>query len=295
MIAGNASSEACLYAALSSPAESHDRLLHELIAPIVAEIRDHDDLDSLFFVRYAEPDWQLRLRVLGRPEWIERSVRPRVNAMIRPFVQAGVIGRVVFGEYVREWDRYGGPEGMRLAEKIFLYDSLACLEVLEAERTGACAKTRREYSLAFTERFLDLLGFDGIRRVEFYRVGHAWAFRDGTFRDEDRPRLDRQYESVREGLHELLDSLRAGDSTGALGGEEPRRIAERCLEASRPVLSAVLAAHAAGTIRPAVVDLAWSYAHLHCNRLGIDVVPEAILRYLMFRLYAERAGSGSPS
>ena len=279
--------EACLYAAMDSPPESHDRLLHELVTPIVSEIRESADLDSLFFVRYADPDWQLRFRVLGRPEWVERCVRPRVEESIGRFVEAGIIGKVVFGEYAREWDRYGGPVGMRLAEKIFFHDSVACLEFLEAERQGVCAKPRREYSLAFTERFLDLLNFDAGQRAEFYRTGHAWAFRDGVFRDEDRPKLDRRYDAVRDGLHELRRSLRDGKTTDVLGGNEPRRIAEGCLEATRPVLDEIVQGNAAGTIHASLVDLAWSYTHLHCNRLGIDLVPEAILRYLMYRLYEE--------
>ena len=279
----NAPDESCLYAAMTSPAESHDRLLHELVAPIVAEIGGHPDLDSLFFVRYAEPDWQLRFRVLGRAGWIERAVRPRVDASIRPFVDAGVIGEVVFGEYAREWERYGGPAGMRLAEKIFFHDSIGCLDYLEAERRGACATPRREYSLVFTERFLDLLKFDAAERADFYHTGFSWAFRDGVFREDDRPKLDRRFDAVGDGLRELLSR----DAAGAFGGDEPRRIAERCLEASRPVVESIVAGHGAGTIQGKLVDLAWSYTHLHCNRLGIDLVPEAILRYLMYRLYTE--------
>jgi thiopeptide-type bacteriocin biosynthesis protein len=281
--------EACLYAALEAPPESHDRLLLELVAPVVREIRLHPDLDSLFFVRYADPSWQLRFRVLGRSAWIAGSVRPRVESAIRPFVEEGVIRRVEFGEYAREWERYGGPEGMALAEKIFLHDSLACLDLLEAESRALFGKSRREYSLAFTESFLDLLGFDAARRLEFYREGHEWAFRDGAFQEEDRARLDRRYGSVRDGLRETLRGLKSDDPSLAFGGPEPARIAATCLEATRPAVEEILAGHAAGRIRQSLVHLAWSYAHLHCNRLGIDLVPEAILRYLMFRLHEETA------
>ncbi len=295
MASSSARPEGCLYAVLASPPESHDRLLRELVAPIVREIRGHPDLDSLFFVRYAEPDWQLRFRVLGRPAWIETSVRPRVDSAIRPFVEEGVIGRVEFGSYAREWERYGGHEGMMLAERIFFHDSLACLDILEAEREGRLGRSRREYSLAFTERFLDLFGFDAARRLEFYREGYAWAFRDGAFREEDRPRLDRRYRALGKGLRELLEDLRSADPSLAFGGPEPERIAGTALEATRPLVEALLAEHAAGTIRQGLVYLAWSYAHLHCNRLGIDLVAEAILRYMMFRLHEEMSESGPPS
>jgi hypothetical protein len=61
----------------------------------------------------------------------------------------------------------------------------------------------------------------------------------------------------------------------------------------RPAVEDLLAAHADGSIHQGLVYLAWSYAHLHCNRLGIDLVPEAILRYLMFRAYEELPGPSS--
>src|SRR6185436_859768 len=83
--------EACLYAAIDAPRDDHDRLLREMIAPIVRELHARPELDSLFVVRYAEPDWQLRFRVLGRPEWIEAEVRPRVERGLEPFRSSGAI------------------------------------------------------------------------------------------------------------------------------------------------------------------------------------------------------------
>jgi thiopeptide-type bacteriocin biosynthesis protein len=285
--------ETCVYAVLESPPENHDRLLLELVAPLVHEIRGDENLYSLFFVRYADPTWQLRFRVLGRPLWIDGVVRPRIERAIRPFVDTGLIRGVEYGEYAREWERYGGPRGMELAERIFLHDSVACLELLDADVRGALGTSRREYSLIFTELFLDLFGFDRSRRREFYLEGHAWAFRDGVFRDEDRPRLDRRYAGIRDGLRDSLRRLRTEDPAIALGAPEPARIAARCLAAMRPVVEELLAAHAAGSVHQRLVYLAWSYAHLHCNRLGIELVPEAILRYLMFRAHEEFPGPPS--
>lgn len=285
--------EACLYAVLAAPQESHDELLLELIAPIVREMRGDERLHSLFFVRYADPTWQLRFRVLGSPGWIDDVVRPRIARAIRPFSESGLIREVEYGVYAREWERYGGPLGMELAERLFLHDSVACLELLGAEAGGVLGASRREFSLTFTEHFLDLFGFDEEHRRQFYLEGHAWAFRDAVFREEDRPQLDRKYSNVREGLLAWLRSRHATDPAIAFGGAEPARIAASCLSAMRPVAEALLGAHADGKIDQRLVYLVWSYAHLHCNRLGIDLVPEAILRYLMFRAHEELSGPPS--
>jgi thiopeptide-type bacteriocin biosynthesis protein len=289
-VQGAVKSEACLYVAVHAPRESHDRLLRELVAPIVRQIRGQKDLDSLFFIRYDDPDWQLRFRVLGRPAWVEGPVRHLAEQALQPFVDEGVIREVEFGEYAREWERYGGPLGMQLSERIFFHDSLACLDLLEAEARGQLSKSRREWSLAFTERFLDLFGFDEARRLAFYRSGHEWAFRDGAFEEEDLPRLERQYSANREGLRDIVLGLKSRDPEHLYGGSEPARIARALLDATRPVAEELLAAHAEGRVVQDLVTVVWSYAHLHCNRLGIELVPEAILRYLMFRSYAELSG-----
>ena len=58
----------------------------------------------------------------------------------------------------------------------------------------------------------------------------------------------------------------------------------------RKQAEAIVAAHAAGRIHQDLVPLAWSYAHMSCNRFGIDPTPEAILRYFMHRLYLDGGG-----
>jgi len=285
--------EGCLYAVMHSPRENHDRLLRELVTPLVREIRGQSDLDSLFFVRYDDPDWQLRFRILGRRAWVEGPARDRLEAALRPFVAEGVIRGLEFGEYAREWERYGGALGMRLAERIFYGDSVACLDLLQAEEKGQLARSRREWSLVLTERLLDLFDFDAARRLAFYRSGHDWAFRDGLFKPEDLPSLERQYRTIREGLSDLLLGDPSRDPALQYGGPEAARIADGLLDATRPVAGELLAAHAEGKVAQDLGYLVWSYAHLHCNRLGIELVPEAILRYFMFRWHEERGG-GSP-
>jgi hypothetical protein len=58
------------------------------------------------------------------------------------------------------------------------------------------------------------------------------------------------------------------------------------------VAEAIREGLAAGRIQQDPIYLAWSYAHMNCNRLGIDVTPEALLRYFMQRLLED--GGGPP-
>jgi len=284
--------ESCLYTLMHAPRENHEELLRAFVIPIVRRIRTAPELDCLFFARYSEPDWQLRFRVLGRADWVSGPVKALVDDALTPVRSAGLVDEVEFASYAREWDRYGGPVGMALAEKIFLHDSLACLELIDAESRGELAKSRREYSLLFVERFLDLMGFTRDTRIAYYAFAHSWPVRDGVWDADDLLALDAKFTSLEPGLVELLRGDQSRDPAACWGGAEPARIANACLAASRPVLEELKARHLTGDVPQDLVNLAWSYTHMHCNRLGIDAMPEAILRYFMWRLYT---GASLPS
>ena len=277
--------ESCLYTLMHAPRENHEQLLRELVIPVARDIRDAAELDCIFFARYSVPDWQLRFRVLGRPSWIAGPVKRRIEEALEPVRAAGLVQEVEFATYQREWERYGGERGMRLAEQIFFHDSLASLELIDAENRGALAKTRREYSLLFVERLLDLFAFDRETRIAYYEFAHSWPMTDGTWNDDDLRALDRKFETLEPGLVDLLRGDQSRDLTAQWGGEEPARIASHCLDASRKVVEEITALQRSGEIEQDLVNLAWSYTHMHCNRLGIDAIPEAILRYFMWRLY----------
>lgn len=284
----------CLFVMLFAPREQHERIIAELVAPVAHELREAPELDSLFFARYNVPSWQLRFRILGRPSWISGPVLERVRQGAAPLQAAGVVEGVELAQYDRETERYGGEEGMALAEKLFLHDSLAVLDLIEVERQGRLAKSRREVSLLMAERLLDLLRFDRAQRLAFYQYGYRWTGELGTWREADVEKVEQRYRALRPGLQDLFTGVQSRDPARLWGGEDAARICSRWLAATRPVAEAIRAAHDAGRIHQELGYLAWSYAHMSCNRFGVDPAPEAILRYFMHRLYQDGGGASEP-
>lgn len=278
---------ACLYVALPCPREVHERVLRVALGPLARTLAQSAELDSLFFVRYDTPDWQLRFRVLGPARWLEDDVRPRLLAALEPLTADGTLSALHFGEYQREYERYGGSLGMRLAERLFLHDSLACFDLLDADARGALSGTRREYALLLTERLLDLLGCDASQRLAMYDFAQRFAFEQQVLHADDRPRVEAQYAKLRPGLHQRL--LGSDEPAERWGGREPARIAETWAAASGPVLAELRAALEDGRVSQSLTHLAWSYAHMQGNRLGIELVPEALLRYFLYRFWSEQA------
>jgi len=273
--------EACLYTLFHADASHHEELLRSTVIPLSHRFRSSPHMRCLFFARYSEPDWQLRFRILGDPLWIEREVRPEIEARLPAAKAAGLYDAVEYASYQREWDRYGGETGMPLAEKVFLHDSLACLDLIEAEAGGALFRSRREWSLLFTDRFLDLFDLTVADKVAFYHFGHSWALREKEWDEGDLRTLDAKYEGLAPGLRTLLGGAVTDDA--GWGGPRPARIARSALETLAPVAAAVRAGLGNGSVAQEPIYLLWSYAHMHANRLGISATGEAILRYLMWR------------
>lgn len=285
-------SQRCLYVLLHGPRESHEEILHSLVRPVAGEIRGHPALDSLFYARFDQPDWQVRFRVLGRPEWIDGEVRRLVEGRLPALRERGLVSGCDFSEYEREYERYGGPEGMALAEKVFLHDSLACLDLIEADRRGLLAKSRREFSLVVTERVLDLLEMDRPGKLAFYRYGYGWALQGGIWRDEEHRTLEDRYQGLRPGLEELFNGETSLDPEALYGGSDAARIAQSFLDCMRPLAAQLLEGRRKGRISQDPGYLAWSYTHMQCNRLGIDPAAEAILRFFMHRFHEDHPERG---
>jgi len=275
----------CLFTLLYAPRERHEPILADFVTPIARDLGGAPELHSLFFARYNVPSWQVRFRILGRPDWVDGPVRERVERDLEPLRASGAVEGVEFAQYDRETERYGGEEGMALAEKLFLHDSLAALDLMAAERQGALAKTRREVSLLMTERLLDLLGFDRAERLAFYAYGYDWTREMGTWKEAELATVEQRYQELKPGLQDLFTGAQSRDPELLWGGGEPARIAARWLAASRPVAAAIREAHAAGRIEQDLLHLAWSYAHMSCNRLGID---------FMHRLLQDGGGPPAP-
>ncbi|MCA6093597.1 lantibiotic dehydratase [Streptomyces sp. SCA3-4] len=74
--------------------------------------------DQWFYIRYADPDDQLRIRVRAGTVPFDR-VREVIGACVRD----GLADRYVIDTYVRELERYGGTDAMPVAERIFCTES----------------------------------------------------------------------------------------------------------------------------------------------------------------------------
>src|SRR6185436_17553588 len=122
-----------LYAKIYCGTTSADRVLVNVVAPVIRAANEQGWIDGWFFIRYADPEPHLRVRLHGDPAVLHSSVAPALNAALALESHAW---RVQLDTYEREIERYGGDEGMLMAERIFHVDSDYALALADSVVRG---------------------------------------------------------------------------------------------------------------------------------------------------------------
>lgn len=260
-----------------------DTLLRDAIGPLVASARSAGAVDRWFFIRYSDPDPQLRVRLHGDPDRLTAEVLPAFRRALEPELE-GRVWRLEVGTYVREIERYGGPDAIEAAEGVFEADSDAALAIVAG---GGTLDDRWRAALAGLHRLLvDLgLGEEAQARVA-RRMRDAYASEFGADAILKRQIGDR-YRAERRALEPLIDPAAAVE--GALGAA--LAALTRRSDALRPFVEQLRELAEAGRVTTSFEDLAASLGHMHVNRVlrSAQRAHEMVLYDLLDRLYLSRA------
>ncbi|MGH3625221.1 MAG: thiopeptide-type bacteriocin biosynthesis protein [Sciscionella sp.] len=215
-----------------------------------------------FFVRYADPLPQLRLRVRDEGGGAEVSW---LLAELAARVDDGVLARFEVVGYERELERYGGPAGLDCCERLFCAESLAVVRLIELAGLLPADSDVDSADLALlcADTMLAGLGLDRAAVVELtgrVRRGYAEEFAaDPTVSSRA---LNRELNARRGRLRALL------------GGTHPvltdvlRDWASGFRDRICPIGARLGSLD--GELTQPVEQILPSLLHLHANRLGLD-------------------------
>ncbi|HET9626748.1 MAG TPA: lantibiotic dehydratase [Kofleriaceae bacterium] len=276
------------YAKLYTGHAAADQILSEAIAPLVEEFAARAEPPPWFFLRYSDPSWHVRFRVRGEPAWLYGEVMPRLAGLVQPLLDDGRMYRLSLDTYEREVERYGGPVGIELAERLFAADSACVVDIVGMLSGDAGSDARWRLALRAIDQLFDDLAIELEPRLAIMRgVRDAFA---REHRAETSVLFQRglgdKYRKERAALEALLD--RAGDADHDLSpGLE--RLAARSL-ANAPIIAELRAAEQRGQLTLPIADLVPSYIHMNVNRLirSAQRAHELVLYDLLVRLYESK-------
>jgi thiopeptide-type bacteriocin biosynthesis protein len=271
-----------LYAKIYTGSSTADRLLRGPIAEVVRAALGAGAADRWFFIRYADPDFHLRVRFHGDPEALAGSVLPALHAALAPLIDRGDVWRVTLDTYERELERYGG-DAIHHAEDIFFADSDATVRIVESLSGDAGATTRWRLALRGIDAMFVDLGFDLRARLALARRCAENYARDFGGSALFERQVGPKYREVRGDLSRLLDPAAAPETALVEG---LAALAERS-ERIAPAIAALQNEEREGRLPVALTDLAISYVHMHVNRVlrSSQRAQEVVLYELLARLY----------
>ena len=277
-----------LFAKLYAGTSTADRVLCEVIAPLVQKLIDSGAIDRWFFIRYGDPEWHLRVRFHGIPEKLRAEVLPALQTAVSPLLDDGRLWRIQLDTYEREVERYGGPEAIELAEKLFQADSEAVLKLISVLDPGDEGLDQRwRLTLSGIDALLTDFGFPlDSRCALFQEVAKSFAA-EGHADKRLKSELSEKFRKERNSLQELLNP--ACDTANLLsqGFDILRQRSERIA----PIVAEVNACEQAGRFLVSVKDFVLSCAHMYANRLlrSAHREQELVIYDFLSRLYKSKA------
>jgi thiopeptide-type bacteriocin biosynthesis protein len=265
-----------LYLVLEGPRRTEDVLLAGSLGAIAQDVVDRGDADGWFFVRYADPAPQLRLRLHGQGDALVDRALPELTRWAVRAIGSGVRTRLTVEPYERELERYGGPDSTAICERLACADSVAVRQLLGLLAAPApAAPDRLELALVSTADLLGCLAGGDVGEAARWarRLGAGTSTAGAVFRE----RKDR--------LRALLGAVAGGpwpEPWGRIGPAVGGVLARR-RESAGPLAMALAACAAGGSGSRSVEQLAGDVLHLHANRLGLDRSQERCVLGLLDR------------
>jgi thiopeptide-type bacteriocin biosynthesis protein len=142
------------YFKLYSGAKTADRILEEVIKPLVLHLIEKSIIDSWYFIRYSDPDLHLRVRLhCPNPKCIGNIIRI-VNYHVNDFVKQELIWKIQTDTYHREIERYS-ESTIELSEKLFFLDSALIIQMIPLTKSADGELQRWLFGLKSIDCMLD--------------------------------------------------------------------------------------------------------------------------------------------
>ncbi|MFC2128993.1 thiopeptide-type bacteriocin biosynthesis protein, partial [Bacteroidota bacterium] len=195
-----------IYYKLYAGVRTCNKLLIELIKPLTKNLISRSLIDKWFFIRYADPDNHIRLRMHSTEEKHIGDIINSMYEMSKRFINHQQLWKVQTDTYVRETERYG-TGSIELAESWFHFDSELIINVIDKEQKNpdkdrvwlfsfiAVDKLMEDFGLSLKEKYslIDLLNKSYGEEFNINRILKS--------------QLDKKYRKNNQRIEQLLDSF----------------------------------------------------------------------------------------
>jgi thiopeptide-type bacteriocin biosynthesis protein len=272
-----------LYAKLYTGTATADQVLREAVAPVTRAALASGAAQRWFFIRYGDPQWHLRWRLQGPADRLWSEVLPALHSAVAPLLKDGRLWRLQLDTYEPEVERYGGPEGIALAERVFQADSEAALALVEILPGDEGLDARWRLALPAMDLLMTDLGLDLNAKRQLVNQVSSGLAAELQVTSALRGQLSSRFRQERRALEALFASSTEAGAMLAEGQTILRRRSEGLVS----VVAELKSRERAGQLTQSLTDMAISFVHLHANRLlpSDHRAHEWVLYGFLHRLY----------
>ncbi len=154
-----------------------DKILTEILAPLLDKFDSEGEIYQWFFIRYADPDFHLRIRLKGDQKF-HNKVIVAFSESLNVYLKNEQIWKVQCDTYQRELERYG-DENIENSEALFYHDSVATLKILKLLDGDEGDQLRWQFAIKGVNDLLSDFGLpleEKVRLMELLSSGFSKEF-----------------------------------------------------------------------------------------------------------------------
>lgn len=264
---------------------SQDDLITNELYPLIDQFEKCGLISAWHYLRFADPDPHLRLRVRAKTQGDVQALVSRLGLFGSQMIESSSISRYEFGFYSPEMERYGGSECLPLCEHMFTQSSVLAAQSLEGVR-AADDDRKLLNACSTTEEFMKIVGLPLTYRRGLYDTMVNVGLRGDNVDVDLRHRFGRRYRALRTEVEATLavpDPSEVGTSNNSSrSGQEGAGIPPSTWEQIE------LLAHE-NRLVSSVGSILGSLIHLHLNRAGLITTESELEALFCLNRFHKRA------
>jgi thiopeptide-type bacteriocin biosynthesis protein len=268
-----------LYFKLYTGVKTADTILLEVIKPISEKFLQARLIDKWFFIRYADPDFHLRVRFCMIDKTKIGQLILELNSRIKPFVENNLVSLVQIDTYSRELERYG-KSTINLVENLFFVDSKTTLGMLDLIEGDEGEIYRWHFGCMATDSLLSDFDYPIIQKLELFDKLQYGFGQEFNMDNNLKVQLDKIFRNERQKIRDLL--LRKDEFY-----ESFYQILDQKTNESFNIVKEIKALQEKNKLEVNIDDLLGSCIHMMLNRIfkSKQRLNEMVVYSLLFRFY----------
>ncbi|MCW3464757.1 lantibiotic dehydratase [Chitinophaga nivalis] len=199
-----------LYFKLYCGTKAADRLLQEIIRPLVQQLSAAGLIGKWFFIRYYDPHFHIRFRIqLTDNAHLDTCIR-LVTAFLEPFQQEDIIWKTQLDTYHRELERYG-IHTMDLSESLFAITSNMVIDFLNISEGDAREDYRWLWGMRATDELLNAFGYTLSKKAALMETLKELFGKEFRMDKSLRSQLNARYSRYRTAISAVMATAAAGN------------------------------------------------------------------------------------